>query len=60
MTNEVLNRQTVVQILQDAFQASERHIKERVMKRVDFPQPIRKSGRLEIYRRRDIEKWLGL
>jgi predicted DNA-binding transcriptional regulator AlpA len=60
MIEEIMNRQSVIEVLKQVSGYSEKHIVDRVLKRKDFPPPIRKSGRLEIYRRRDIERWLGL
>ena len=60
MTEEILNRPAVVRILCEALNLSPRHVKERVMKRPDFPEPARKVGLSEAYRKEDIQRWLGV
>lgn len=59
-TDDLMPRVEVEQLICSKLGFSSRHVKERVMKRPDFPKPVRQVGRGALYLRQSVFKWLGL
>ncbi|KYP12220.1 MAG: hypothetical protein A0129_03575 [Limnobacter sp. CACIAM 66H1] len=58
--DDLIPKHEVIEMIVKATSLSDRHVRDRVLKRKDFPRPRRQLGRACIYARQDIEKWLGI
>lgn len=58
--DDLIPKQQVIEMIARATNLSNRHVRDRVLKRRDFPKPRRQIGRACVYARQDVEIWLGI
>ena len=58
--DDLIPKKEVIEMITKTANLSDRHVRDRVLKRSDFPKPRKQLGRASVYARQDIEKWLGI
>lgn len=58
LVDEFVLKEQAAEMIAYVLALSIRHVKSRVMKRKDFPKPVKKVGRSELYQREKIMDFL--